>query len=364
MKTHIQIVKNILLKESHFKPNIAQLNIIKKIIILINKNSPNLMLKNFFYEKKSGIYLYGPAGRGKSVIMKAFNRIQANKDSSLFHFNELMFKLQKIDFSNESKLLDELKKNKIFFSNQKLIFVDELEINNIADVILLKKFINIAKKIKIMILFTSNFSPENLYFNNHHKKQIIEFIEIIKNKFEIIKLNTRSDYRIKNSSLSDFLFENTKETNNNEMNILKKKIINNKSGIEKKIERPGHTFSLKKFYGDLLECDFNLICGTNLNFKDYLFLLDSINFLFIKNVPMLKKEINDKIKRFIYLIDAVYERKKILSISTLVKFDKIYLKSHNNLDFKRTYSRLNEILSKKYIIDNSPKQHKFLQLDD
>lgn len=364
MNKQILNVLETIRNENNFEPTSSQHSIIEKISYFIDTYGSSANIKRLFLKKKIGVYLHGPAGRGKTVIMNAFSNLLTRKISNFFHFNEFIFRLQKLDMSDEKKFFKKLKENNIVHLDQKFIFIDELEINNIADIIILKKFISTIEKKKIKIFFTSNFSPKNLYSNNHHKKKITEIIDIFNKKFEILKLDTKLDYRIKNSSLSSFIFDNTKKNNNKNMNALKKKLTNAKIGILKNIKRPGHTFKLKKFYGELLECEFEDICGSNLNFKDYLFLMESINFIFIKNVPMLNKEINDKLKRFIHLIDAIYEKKKILSISTIVKFDKIYLKTHNNLNFKRTHSRLSEILSMKYILENAPKKNQFLYLDD
>ena len=344
-------------KKNEIKLNGRQIEVLEEIGQFLKKEVFNDSVLNLFRKKKNGAYLFGPAGRGKTLITSSLNKYLTNKISAHIHFNDLIFGLQKLNFSSKEIKKKLLSKN-IFFKKQKILFIDELDINNVADIIILKKFMNEAKSSKIKLIFTSNKSPENLYKDNHHKLTIKKLTKKFTSNFHIIELKTRFDYRKKVSNLSKFLFNKGKNTNYKNMNLLKIKIVGKTKGENKKINRLGNSFFISKIYNDLLECKFDTICGENYSFRDYKAILEKINYIFIKDVPQLNRSINDKIKRFIYLIDAIYENKKILSISTIIPFENIYIKEKNEVDFTRAYSRLNEIFSEKYIIDNLPKKYK------
>lgn len=351
----IEQIKGSLQEEKNIKLNKEQIKVLAEINLNLLKKKKFF---NFFHESKNGIYLHGPAGRGKTVITKSIHDYFTEKKSKFIHFNDLIFLLQKVNFSNKNNLLNELKKNQVFFKNQKLICIDELEINDVADLVITEKFIHQANILNIFVIFTSNHKPNELYENNHHSELIKKFLKIILNQYCIIPLKTKNDYRKENSIFSSYLFEGSSKVNIDEMEILKKKIVGESKSTKKRFSRKGNSFELAGVYKNLIDCEFNDICGGNFNYKDYEILFRNVNFIFLKNIPRLEKNINDKIKRFIYLVDLIYEKKKILSISTLVPFKRIYINKLNNLDFTRTFSRLNEILSEKYIIDNFYKKHK------
>ena len=328
--------------------------IIKKINSFIPNNYYSKIVQNFL-NKKNGVYLHGQSGVGKTMIMNSLVNILYREKCFKSHFNELILKLQKLNFSSEKILKSELIKNKIFFKNQVLICIDELSINNIADIIILEKFLKFSKKMKIFTFFTSNLAPENLYFNNHQKKKIDELINFIKTNLIILKLESENDYRKSFDKCLNFVFDKDMKTNLREMKILRYKLAGEISRKEKKFSRIGNSFILKNIYGKLLECEFNEICGKNFGFKDYKLISKEVHFFLIKNIPNFKKSISEKEKRFITLIDVIYEEKKILSISTKFNFKKLNSLRTQNLEVNRMLSRLNELFSKKYIEENLEK---------
>ena len=335
--------------------NTQQIKLIEKVNSILSKSLTNFKIKSIFQKTKSGIYLFGPAGRGKTMIVNFL--INELKIKSLkFHFNDLIFQLQKLNFSSDKKFLKELIDNKVFINNLKIIFIDELDINNIADIIILQKFLDRASFFKIFIIFTSNKPPDKLFKSNHHIETLNELNKYFLRTFHLLELKNNKDYRKNMSYPSNFIFEESK--NNNKIISLRKKIVGDIKPRKKKFTRSGNSFMLEYVYEDLIECDFSYICGKNLNFKDYKLILKKINFIFLKNVPIFEESVNDQIKRFIYLIDAMYEERKILSISTLYELKNLYKKKKNIIECERTFSRLNQILSEKYIIDNLNKKSK------
>ena len=348
MKTSSKILINKLEKIHSIILNTQQKKVVEEISSILLKPRIIFQFASLFKKKKKGIYLYGPAGRGKTIIINHFIKTLDKKNSIKFHFNDLIFQLQKFNFSSNKEFSKELRKKKLFIPNLKNIFIDELDINNIADIIILQKFLDQAKMLNIFVMFTSNKSPENLYKNNHHKKTLSKLNEYFLQEFHLIRLKHNRDYRKNSSNFSNFIFNKS----DNDMITLRKKIVGDITPKDTKFIRSGNSFILRHIYKDLLECDFDYICGKNLSFKDYKLILKKINFVFLRNVPILNKSINDKVKRFVYLVDAIYEGGKILSISTQFKLNDLYKQKDNMIDCERTISRLNQILSEKYIIDN------------
>ena len=112
------------------KPNSEQLEAINKIKKIIERNFFSKPISKLFRKKISGIYLYGKVGRGKSIIISAINTILSSKYSNKIHFSDLIFELQKIKVFKDENFLNQLAAKNIYFKNQKVICIDELDINN------------------------------------------------------------------------------------------------------------------------------------------------------------------------------------------------------------------------------------------
>ena len=168
----------------------------------------------------------------------------------------------------------------------------------------------------------------------------------------MFEFKSKKDYRQNLKIFKNFYFDNDKKNNFVNQSFLRKKIVGSIKKKRKRFIRKGNDFFLDGVYEDLLEIEFNEICGKNFGHKDYEIITKRINFIFIKNLPTLKKTINDKIRRFMILIDLIYERKKILSLSLMSPLNEIFPEDKNNINFDRTFSRLNEMRSEKYIFKN------------
>ena len=216
MKTSSKILINNLEKIHSIILNKQQIKVVEEINSILLKAKIIFEFASPFKKKKKGIYLYGPAGRGKTIIINYFIKTFDKKNSIKFHFNDLIFQLQKLDFSSDKEFSKELREKKIFVPNLKNIFIDELDVNNIADIIILQKFLDQAKLFHIFVMFTSNKSPDNLYKNNHHKKTLNKLNECFLKEFHIIELKHNRDYRKNSSDFSSFIFNKS----DNDINMI------------------------------------------------------------------------------------------------------------------------------------------------
>ena len=333
-------------------PNNEQLEIINKTCKILEKEQKRTYLSKIFKSNKNGVYYHGKVGRGKSIILNAFERELSNSQKHKHHFNELIFTLQRLRFSEKKKNNDNLVEENVIFEFQKFIFIDEIDIDNIADLQLILNFMSVMVKKKIFMIFTSNHHPKNIYKKNYNSKKVSHFCNYIEKTFNIFEFKNKRDYREDLTVSENFYFYDDKKTNFKKQNFLRKKIVGSIRKEKKRFIRKGNNFYLDGIYADLLEIDFNEICGRNFGHKDYEIITNKINFIFIRNLPTLKKSINDKIRRFMILIDLIYEKKKILSLSMMNPLNEIFPVDKNNIDFNRTFSRLNEMRSEKYIFKN------------
>ena len=301
--------------------------------LLVNLNQK---IRSLFRKKFTGIYIFGSVGVGKSLILKALNVIYS--DSEIFHFTDLIFNLQK---SN----------NKLIRSNilkKKIILIDEFYIDNLTNLILFKLFLKKAIKEKKVLIMSGNKIITKIYYDSVNSKLCESFKEYLDQNFVKIKMKSKVDFRIKeNIDQNFFIFR--KRNHKSIQNKLIKQLAINSIETELFLKRKGFKFSLLGYYGNLLDLNFKIFFEKNLEFQDYNLIVKKINFIILRNIKQMDEYNKNYLRRFISFIDAAYENKVVLSISSDVELEKMYLGSSNAFEFKRTLSRLKEMGSNSYI---------------
>ncbi len=340
MKNFKSKVFNYLEETYLIKPNSEQRNALSVINQqLLDVYSKINIVKSLFF-KTSGIYIHGSVGVGKSVLMEAISKV-LRKKLSIFHFNDFITILQQTkSLKNKTTIINKLFKNKV-------VIVDELQINNLADAILLFNFLIESKKKKIFVIFTSNRSPKNLYRSVISKKFVTNLKNYLISNFHVIQFKSLTDYRLMNE-MGDFFYFSNPRNNYKQQDLLVKKICISKLTSNKVLKNSCLTFKSNNSK-KIIDSSFRKICGANFGVMEYKEIVKKFNYIIIRNIPILNEEKKDLIARFITLIDHIYEKKKFLSISSNYGIDKIFKANTKKFEYQRTYSRLIEMGSKIYV---------------
>ncbi|MDX1950493.1 MAG: cell division protein ZapE, partial [Rickettsiales bacterium] len=181
--------------------------------------------------------------------------------------------------------------------------------------------------------------------------RFLPFIDLFKQRMEIFEIESITDYRlqhIKNLSQTYFfpLGKDADKFIENAFFELTGSHNSHKSIIEVK----GRKIEIPKTSGDVAEFDFRDLCDKNLGAEDYIEIAKTFSTIIIKNIPWLKKDDYNLALRFIKLIDALYEQKTKLIISATCPPNEIYNEGEGSFEFERTISRLIEMQSEKYFI--------------
>tara|TARA_B100000767_G_scaffold10741_1_gene10459 strand:- start:2851 stop:3897 length:1047 start_codon:yes stop_codon:yes gene_type:complete len=310
-----------------------------------NQSFLNKILKN--KNKKLGYYLVGDVGVGKTMILNFFfNRLKEKK--SRLHFNEFMIKFHDFIFKDKNKenIIENFVKN-LKKTNQ-IIYFDEFQVTNIVDAMILGKLFKKIFEENIRVIFSSNININNLYKDGLQRDQFLPFIKILKNYCHEKELLIKEDYRSsKNGNLKRFLFPIDKTTNF-KFNKFFRKITKNKDKISKFFEVKGRQLLIENFYDRVAKFNFEDLCNKNLGAEDYIVIANNCDFIFIENLPNFNESNSNQQRRFITLIDIIYEKKIPLMITSQVDLNLIET-SKNLVDpFKRTVSRLYDLTSIDY----------------
>ena len=330
---------NSFVENNFIKTSNAQIEVLKKLNTVWNKNKKNtLFVKS---KKKDGIYLYGTVGSGKTFLLNLF--YQNSKVGKKIHFNNLMIQIHEVvqRSSNKDRAIEEYIKQ--ISKNFKMLFIDEMHIFNIVDALIIKKIFFLLNKHNIFLIISSNFKPDDLYKDGLQRNDFIPFIELIKNNFEIIDMNLNTDYRRQTLNQSKTYFTPINNETRQEFKILFNKFVDNTHLTTITIKSNSRNIVFDKCSSNILMTDFEKLCEDNFSHQDYINISKNFNIIFLNNVPELDDQKKDSCRRFISLIDMLYENRCSIVILAAKPISTLSSIKSLNAEFKRTASRLYEM---------------------
>ena len=336
----IKKIYNNFVKNNFINFDLKQLEVLE-IIIKIWKNHQKI---NFFYRYKkfNGIYVNGSVGIGKTFILNLF--VQNIKKANKIHFNHLMIDIHA--YINNCNKNHEINLDK-YISNLKssfdIIFIDELHIFNIVDALLIKKIFILFQKYNIFILISSNFKPYELYKNGLQRDDFIPFIKFIEKNFKILNLDDMKDYRRQMLNQSKTYFTPINNLTSQEFVNLFNKFVDQGEIHIRKIKTKSRIIRLEKCTSNIAFCLFEELCSANLAHEDYFNIAKLFKLIFIKNVPLFSLSNSDQCRRFISLIDMLYDQKCSVVILAEKPINQLCNIKNLKKEFERTSSRLYEM---------------------
>ena len=330
---------NSFVENNFIKSNEEQITVLKKLnSVWINSKKNAIFIKS---KKKDGVYLYGSVGTGKTFLLNLF--YQNSKVGKKIHFNNLMIQIHEIvkNSANKDKAIEEYVKD--ISKNFKLLFIDEMHIFNIVDALIIKKIFFLLKKYKVFLLISSNFKPNDLYKDGLQRNDFLPFIELIQNDFEIINIKINTDYRRQTLNQSKTYFTPINSETRNEFNKLFNRFVDNTHLTSIVIKSNSREIVFDECSSNILMTDFNKLCNTNFSHNDYINIAKNFNIIFLNNVLELNDENKDSCRRFISLIDMLYENKCSIVILASKPIANLNSVKSLNEEFKRTASRLYEM---------------------
>ena len=344
MSNFVKKVYDNFVKNNFINHDQKQIELIKKIELIWSKNKKI----NFFFKQKkiNGIYLYGSVGIGKTFILNLF--VQGNNKAKKIHFNNFMISVHAYINNNSKEFaLETYIKN--LSKNINLIFIDELHIFNIVDALLIKKIFLFLHKYKVFILISSNFQPNELYKNGLQRDDFLPFIDFLDKTFEVLHLKNMRDYRREMLNQSKTYFTPINNETSAEFKKLFDRFVDQSEVHIRKIKTRSRVIRFEKSTSNIVFCSFKELCMKNLAHEDYYNIAKAFNLIFISNIPSFMDSNADQCRRFISLIDMLYNESCSVIILAEKPINQLCKINNLNQEFKRTASRLYEmtIINKK-----------------
>ncbi|MDC0198947.1 cell division protein ZapE [Pseudomonadota bacterium] len=323
----------------------AQASFLEEFISIDSKLKPKL-----FFSKNNligNLYLYGPVGRGKTMLLQAINDYYFS-NSGTFHFVEFMQLVHKklSDFSGNSDPL--LMVVKSLSKDYKIIFLDEFQIEDIADAMIIGTLIESLTSKGTRLMITSNSHPDHLYKNGLQRAKFLKTINFINNNFFIHHLLGTEDYRLREIAH----FDSSADDRNSDKSVrdFLQRTFNSEFINKTKFSVSSRTFNCLGCSEKILWLSFDDFFSSPCASKDFIEIIKIYEWVFINNFHSCNDDNIDKLRRFISFIDIAYQEKQKLKfffdpnlINNLYAGDQLL-----NL-WVRTESRLHEITTTKYL---------------
>ena len=338
-------------KINNLEINPNQLGSIDELNLFYNQNFNKSLLKKIFTKQnyKTGFYLQGDVGVGKTMILNFFYN-NFDKTKQRFHFNEFMISFHDFVFKNKEntqeniidKFVQKLK------NKSKLIYFDEFQVTNIVDAMILGSLFKKIFDENIKVLFSSNTKINDLYKDGLQRDQFLPFIKIMKERSYETQLIIQDDYRKSVKNRNERYFYPLNESTNFKLNKFFRKITKNLTNQEMILSIKGRKLTIKNYFNGIARFDFKELCSKNIGAEDYIKITEVCNFIVIENIPIFNSDNSNQQQRFITLIDILYEKNIPLMITSQLQLDLLSSSEDLKKIFKRTISRLYELTSIKY----------------
>jgi cell division protein ZapE len=293
-----------------------------------------------------GVYLWGPVGRGKSFLMDSFYLCVPLVRKRRVHFHHFMREIH--------RELGELKGTEDPLAavaartarRYRLICFDEFHVSDIADAMILGRFLEQVMDRGVEFVMTSNYHPDDLYSNGLQRERFLPAIELIKGRLDVVKVDNGTDYRrLKMERVKVYHVGPDGEA---ELG----RIFEELRDVEEEkhpLDVEGRTIAYRKRAGGLVWFDFEALCGGPRSYADYVELAKRFHTVMLSNVPRMSARDADAARRFTWLTDVFYDDKVKLILSAAVPPEGLFVEGENSAEFQRTVSRLHEMQSAEYL---------------
>jgi cell division protein ZapE len=293
-----------------------------------------------------GLYLYGGVGRGKSMLMDLFFEAAPVARKRRVHFHAFMQEVHKgIAAARAKGVTDPVQPvADAIADGATLLCLDEMQISDITDAMLVGRLFERLFERGTVVVTTSNRAPDELYKNGLNRNLFLPFIALIEERLDVHELASATDHRLDRLHGAPVYYAPLGREAAAALDVAWSSLAGG-PGRPLELTVSGRTVTLPAFRGGVARASFADLCAKPLGPADYLAIAEAIDVLILDDVPTLSRARNNEAKRFVTLVDALYEAKVRLIVSAAAEPDSLYMEGEGAFEFERTASRLHEMRS-------------------
>jgi cell division protein ZapE len=306
-----------------------------------------------------GLYIYGEVGRGKTMLMDLFYEVSPVQRRRRAHFHEFMIdvhervhglcqKMKVGEYAGEDPI--ELVAKDLAREAWLLCF-DEFHVTDIADAMILGRLFAQLFTRGVVVVATSNVAPVDLYKDGLNRALFVPFIDMLEAHMDIVRLASRTDFRLEKLAGLAVWHVPADEAADAALDDAWRRLARENDGAAQELALKGRTIHVPRAAMGVARFSFHDLCEQPLAAADYLRIAHEYHTIILDHIPVMTFDNRNAAKRFIILIDTLYDMNVKLIASAAAEPDALYRadEGYEAQEFQRTASRLIEMRSEEYL---------------
>jgi cell division protein ZapE len=311
-----------------------------------------------------GLYIYGDVGRGKTMLMDLFYSGTAIRRKRRAHFHEFMAdvheRIHAFRQDGNGNGADPIQRTAAAIAEEAILLCfDEFHVTDITDAMILGRLFTRLFELGVVVVATSNLPPGDLYKDGLNRSLFVPFIGMLERHCEVVRLQSRTDFRLEKMTGLQTWYVPPNEAAETALNEAWRRISGGHRGAAQDLMVKGHVIHVPKAAMGVAWFSFKDLCARPLGAADFLKIAHDFHTLIIDHIPAMDFDRRNEAKRFIILVDTLYDYAVKLVASAEAEPDRLYVgdQGYEANEFKRTASRLIEMRSQAYLgLPHGPRQ--------